>query len=377
MTHVNHLPAPHAWFFVENEAEIASPALLLIQERIEHNLQKMIEIAGGPEHLRPHVKTHKLLPLVQRQLELGITRYKTSTLAEAEMCAMAGAPDVLLAMPCVGPNGHRLAELALKYPATQFSSVVDDEETIRVLASAAQQHGVDLGVFLELDCGMGRTGIAPGQAADFLVHVIKDTPRLLLRGLHAYDGHVHDADLATRAEQCTAALAPVLAFKAKLEGDGVILREFLTGGSPTFALHARHPDRTCSPGTTVLWDFGYGDRYPDLPFLPAAVLLARVISKPGPNRLTLDLGHKSVAPENPHPRVRFEELPDATAVMQSEEHLVLETDRAHEFTIGQTLHGIPRHVCPTVSMHGEAVVVQGYRARQTWPITARNRKITV
>lgn len=370
-------PAP-AWFHVDNEAEIASPALLLYRERIEHNLKLMLEIVGGnPARLRPHVKTHKLLQVVQRQIELGITKFKCSTIAEVEMCAMAGAADVVLAMPCVGPGGHRLAALAKKYPQTQFAGIADDEETIRTLASAAQQHGVNLGVFLELDCGMGRTGIVPGEAAAFLVHVIKDTPRLLFRGLHAYDGHIHDAELSVRQEKCAVAYEPVLAFKKRLEGEGVIIKEFLAGGSPTFGIHAQHPDRICSPGTTVLWDFGYGDKHPDLPFLPAAVLLARVISKPGTNRLTLDLGHKSVAPEQPHPRVRFEELPEAVAIMQSEEHLVLETERAHEFLVGQALHGIPRHVCPTVSMHGEAVIVEGGRATQVWPITARNRKITV
>jgi D-serine deaminase-like pyridoxal phosphate-dependent protein len=366
-----------AWFHIDNEAEIASPALLLYRERIEHNLKLMIEIAGDPARLRPHVKTHKLLPVMKRQIELGITKFKCSTIAEVEMCAMAGAADVVLAMPCVGPNGHRLAELALKYPQTQFAGIADDEETIRTLASAAQQHRVNLGVFLELDCGMSRTGIVPGVAAELLVHAIKDTPRLLFRGLHAYDGHIHDAELSVRKEKCEAAFAPILAFKKQLEGEGVIMKEFLTGGSPTFGIHAQHKDRICSPGTTVLWDFGYGDKHPDLPFHPAAVLLARVISKPGTNRLTLDLGHKSVAPENPHPRVRFEELPDAAPIMQSEEHLVLETERAHEFLIGQALHGIPRHVCPTVSMHGEAVVIEGGRATEVWPITARNRKITI
>jgi D-serine deaminase-like pyridoxal phosphate-dependent protein len=367
-----------AWFHIDNEAEIASPALLLYRERIEHNLKLMLEIVhGNPARLRPHVKTHKLLQVVQWQIELGITKFKCSTIAEAEMCAMAGAADVVLAMPCVGPGGHRLAELAKKYPQTQFAGIADDEETIRTLASAAQQHGVNLGVFLELDCGMGRTGIVPGEAAAFLVHVIKDTPRLLFRGLHAYDGHIHDAELSVRQEKCAVAYEPVLAFKKRLEGEGVIIKEFLAGGSPTFGIHAQHPDRICSPGTTVLWDFGYGDKHSDLPFLPAAVLLARVISKPGTNRLTLDLGHKSVAPEQPHPRVRFEELPEAVAIMQSEEHLVLETERAHEFLVGQALHGIPRHVCPTVSMHGEAVLVEGGRATQVWPVTARNRKITV
>lgn len=367
---------PHAWFHIENEAELASPALLLYRERIEHNLQLMLKIAGGPERLRPHVKTHKLQHLIVRQVELGITKFKASTIAEAEMCAAGGAADVLLAMPCVGPGGQRLAQLALNFPQTKFSAIADDEASVRTLASAAQQHEVTLGVFLELDCGMGRTGILPGEAAAYLVHVIKDTPKLMFRGLHAYDGHIHDADLETRRARCEAAYAPVLEFRQRLIGEGVIVQELVAGGSPTFGVHAGLPDRTLSPGTTVLWDFGYGEKHPDLPFLPAAVLLARVISKPGTDRLTLDLGHKSVAPENPHPRVRFEELPDAEVLMQSEEHLVLQTDRAHEFEIGQALHGIPRHVCPTVSMHGEAVIIEGGSATQIWPITARNRRIT-
>lgn len=367
----------HAWFHVDHEAEIASPALLLYRSRIEHNLRLMLETAGGPERLRPHVKTHKLLPLTRRQVELGITKFKTSTIAETEMCADAGATDVMLAMPCVGPNAHRLARLAEMHPEVKFSAIADDEETLRTLASAAQQHSVTLGVFLELDCGMGRTGIVPGEAAAFLVHVIKDTPRLLFRGLHAYDGHIHDAELAVRQERAEAAFAPVLAFRQRLQGEGVHVAELVAGGSPTFGYHAAHTDRICSPGTTVLWDFGYGEKHPDLAFLPAAVLLARVISKPGKDRLTLDLGHKSVAPENPHPRVKFEELPDAEVLMQSEEHLVLRTERAHEFTIGQALHGIPRHVCPTVSMHGEAVVIDRGKVVETWPITARNRRITV
>ncbi|MCX6836241.1 MAG: D-TA family PLP-dependent enzyme [Verrucomicrobia bacterium] len=367
-----------AWFHVENEADIPSPALLFFRSRIEHNLQLMLKIAGDPQRLRPHVKTHKTAEIIAMQLKLGITQFKTSTIAESEMCAAVGAADVLLAMPCVGINAHRLAELALKFPDTQFSSIVDDVDTVRFLASAAQQHNVTLGVYLELDCGMSRTGIFPGDEAAILAHAIKDTPRLQFRGLHAYDGHIHDDSLDLRRERCDAAFEPVLQFRCRLQGEGIIVKELVAGGSPTFGIHATYPDRTLSPGTTVLLDFGYGDKYPaDLPFQPAAVLLARVISKPGKNRITLDLGHKSVAPENPHPRVRFEELPDAVALMQSEEHLVLETERAHEFTIGQALHGLPRHVCPTVSMHGEAYIIEGGQTTERWPITARNRLITV
>ena len=367
----------HAWYHIENEAEIASPALLLYRDRIEHNLRKMIEIAGSPQRLRPHVKTHKLGQLIQRQVELGITKFKCSTIAEVEMTAEGGGTDIMLAMPCVGINAHRLALLALRYPHVRFSTIADHEDTVRIVAAAAQQHAVNIGVYLELDCGMSRTGIVPGERARFIAHSIKEAPRLHFAGLHAYDGHIHDSSLETRRQRCEACFAPILAFRKELEGEGLIVKEFVAGGSPTFPLHAEHADRTLSPGTTVLWDFGYADRLPDMPFLPAAVLLTRVISKPGHDRITVDLGHKSVAAENPHPRVRFEELPEALALMQSEEHLVLEVEQRDRFEIGQALHGIPLHVCPTVALHGEAVIIDNMQATERWPILARNRKITI
>jgi len=102
-----------------------------------------------------------------------------------------------------------------------------------------------------------------------------------------------------------------------------------------------------------------------------------VISKPEGQRLCLDLGHKAVASENPHPRVRFLELPDANAVTHSEEHLVIETPAAARFAIGDCLHGIPRHVCPTVALYSEAWIVEDGKATQRWPITARARRLTV
>ncbi len=365
------------WFRLLDEAAIPSPALLLFRDRIEHNLRLMIEIAGGPERLRPHVKTHKLGQIVARQVELGITKFKTSTIAETEMCATAGAPDVLLAFPQAGPNIARLCKLARRFPKTSFSVVADDPTTVGALGSAALAAGVTLGVFIDLDCGMHRTGIEPGDRAAELYQWISGSRGLRAGGLHAYDGHITEPDPVARRAQCEAAFAPVLALRAKLEGMGLPVPALVAGGTPTFPVHASQTDRECSPGTTVLWDFGYGDRYADLAFQHAAVLLARVVSKPGVDRLCIDLGHKAVAAENPHPRVRFFELPDAAAVMHSEEHLVIETPRAGEFAIGQTLHGIPRHICPTVALHAEALVVEGGSVTGTWPIEARARRLTV
>lgn len=365
------------WYDFEGVENVASPALLLYRDRIEHNLREMVAIAGDPARLRPHVKTHKLAPLIQRQVELGITKFKASTIAEAEMCAAAGASEVLLAFPPAGPNITRICELARRFPNVRVSSIVDNSAAIRGLSVAARAAGITLDTFLDIDCGMHRTGVMPGPDAVALYKMISEQPGLRAAGLHAYDGHIHEADLATRTAQAEEAFAPVQALRKELEAAGLEVPVVTASGSPTFAIHAKHTDRDLTPGTTVLWDFGYGDKHPDLPFLPAAVVLTRVVSKLPGNRLCLDLGHKSVAAENPHPRVRLLEAPEAEFVMQSEEHLVIETPNAANFTIGQVLHGIPRHVCPTVALHNEAVIIENRKVVDRWPITARGRRITV
>jgi D-serine deaminase-like pyridoxal phosphate-dependent protein len=106
-------------------------------------------------------------------------------------------------------------------------------------------------------------------------------------------------------------------------------------------------------------------------------LLTRVISRPAANRLCLDLGYKSVSPDNPDPRVQLLDLPDAKAVMHNEEHLVVESADAARFNVGDVLYGVPFHVCPTVALYSEAVTVEGHLATGAWPVVARERKLSV
>jgi D-serine deaminase-like pyridoxal phosphate-dependent protein len=112
-----------------------------------------------------------------------------------------------------------------------------------------------------------------------------------------------------------------------------------------------------------------------MPFAPAALVLTRVVSKPGPNRLCLDLGHKAIASEMPQPRVEFLNLEDAKFVTHSEEHLVVETSRAAEFNLGDCLYGVPRHICPTVALHSEAVVIENGKSAAHWRVVARDRQV--
>ncbi len=364
------------WYQITNEDEIPSPSLLVYPDRVRENIRRMLARAGGPERVRPHVKTHKMPEIVHLQMEAGITKFKCATIAEAEMIAGCGAPDVLLAFPQVGPNAVRLARLIRAFPRTRFSTIADDAGLIRLLSEAAVAAGVKLEVLLDIDNGMHRSGIAPGEEALALYRQIVESPGLLPGGLHVYDGHVRDRELAARAENARVAFVPVEAFWRQLLANDWAVPRVVAGGTPSFPVHCQRPDLETSPGTFVFWDINYASKFPELDFQPAALIMGRVISKPGPHRLCLDLGYKSISPDNQYPRVELIELPDVKLVNHSEEHLAIETDRAGEFAVGQAVYGIPYHICPTVALHKEVFVIENGRAVGRWKVLARDRMLT-
>lgn len=367
------------WSGPANADEIPSPSLLLDDARMTANLDAMIRIAGSPGRLRPHLKTHKIPQIVRRQVAAGILKAKVATIAEAELAAIHGVRDVLLSLQPVGPNLQRLVRLAALFPQVLFSTVVDNPGTVAALASAVTEAGIGrvIGVFIDLDIGQHRTGILPGPEAEALAADIRGRSALQFRGLHAYDGHLGISDPEGRREACEAAYAPVDSLRTRLEASGIPVPTVVAGGSPTFPIHAGRSGVELSPGTTIFWDAGYATRFPDLPFEPAAFLITRVVSKPGPGLLCLDLGHKAVASEMNPPRAVFPSVPDAEPVSHSEEHLVIRTTAASQLDVGAVLYAVPWHVCPTAALHQEVWLVRDGRASERWTVEARARRLTI
>ena len=368
--------AANNWFRVQNEQELESPGLLIYPDRVEENIRRMIAIAGGPQRLRPHVKTHKLAEIVQRKLAAGITKFKAATISELEMLGRAEVPDALLAYQPVGPNRNRLFDLIEAFPKTEFSCVVDDALAAQDLSATAIRRRKRVRILLDIDCGQHRTGVPAGDGALELYKKLCRCSGLSPAGLHAYDGHNNQPDPGERAAECDAAFKAVLSLREEVLRLGLPSPTVVAGGTPTFPIHARRPEVECSPGTCVLWDFGYGNKLKDLDFLHAALAFTRVVSKPGPGLLCLDLGHKAIAAENPHPRVQFLNDPGAQAVTHSEEHLVIETKAAASSRVGDCWYGIPRHICPTVALYAEAVAIQNGAGEKRWKIEARSRHLS-
>ncbi len=369
-------------FQMENESSIPSPALLIDLDAVDENLRLMLRIAGDPDRLRPHVKTHKLPQLVAAQVALGITKFKCATIAEAEMTAFAGGKDILLAVAPVGPNIERYLELIRRFPKVKWLTLADDHDALLELSDAASEARLTVEVLIDLDVGQHRSGVSSIHGVRGVYELANCLPGLAMGGLHVYDGHIHQSSLKERTVACHASWTLVTKALATLKSAGCPWPvRIVAGGTPTFPIHARRrmPGLELSPGTCVLWDAGYAKKLPDLAFRHAAWLLTRVISRPQSRTLNmcLDLGHKAVASEMPHPRVVFPKMPTAKAVMHNEEHLVLRTAMSRRVHPGVVFYGIPWHVCPTVALHSECHVVRGGRVVDIWPITARARRITI
>lgn len=358
---------------ISNIDTVDTPALIIHRERVEQNIRALIEKVSDVSRIRPHVKTHKMAAVTELLMEAGITKFKCATIAEAEMLASVSAPDVLLAYQPVGPKIRRLLTLVERRMFTKFSVLVDSIEGAEQLAAVVRTNPFPLGIFIDLNVGMNRSGILPQDAMP-LIRKVRSEEKFIFRGLHAYDGHIADADPALRVKRVEEAFRPV----AELEA--VIRKEFgeavtvVAGGSPTYAIHAGRGNAECSPGTFVFWDQNYLTMMPEEPYVPALVIAMRVVSIVNAQRITVDLGHKSVASENPQPRVRFLNAPDAVAVGHSEEHMVLQVPDASPYHIGDVLYGIPHHVCPTVSMYERVSVAEGNEVTGEWAVTARNKR---
>jgi D-threonine aldolase len=313
--------------------------------------------------------------VAELMLQAGIKKFKCATIAEAEMLALAGAPDVLLAYQPVGPKLARFVELIRYYPHTHFSCLVDAVQTATAIEQHAVQEQIRIPVFVDLNVGMNRSGIYPKLAYD-LARQCARSAGLQLAGLHAYDGHIHDASLEVRRNRCAAAFVPVEELWQQLEKDGFTSLEVVAGGSPSFSVHLHRKNVTCSPGTFVYWDANYEQLLPEQPFLPAAVVVSRIISLPDVTTICTDLGHKSVASENAmDKRVVFLNAPELKPVAHSEEHLVLEAPEGHGYQIGDVLYGLPFHICPTIALYENVLVVNDCKVYTQWKNCARDRKI--
>ena len=367
-------------FTIQDTSSIVSPGLVVFRDVMNANLAEMLREAGDVTRLRPHCKTHKMGAVTKIQLELGITKHKCATFAEAEMLAEAGVKDILLGYNLVGPNIQRADDFVKQYNDILFIATADHPAPVRELSAAMESSGQSIQILIDLDSGQHRTGIAPGEDARQLYRLLDELPGIIPGGIHLYDGQNHQTDLEERRQAVLTCWNLATALRDDLEAEELSVPRIVAGGTGSFPVYASLSDRALelSPGTNTFFDNNYGKMFPDLQYTPAARILTRVISRPTNDTLTVDLGYKACASDpDVSKRVVFPDLPDAEPILQNEEHLVLRTAQASSFTPGDELLAVPGHICPTSALHKSAYVVENEEVTNNWEVSSRDRWLTI
>ena len=354
---------------------IMTPALVIYPQLVDANIEATLKMLGGePNRWRPHIKTAKLAAILRRFLDYGVVNFKCSTTLELLTACEIGAADVLLAYPVVGANARRTREIANRFPGTRISVLIETHEQSLLWRSSS------IGIFVDVNPGMDRTGISEERLAD-IVELARSSGEQF-RGLHYYDGHISAFDGADGERNAHKGYDHLMQIHQALTAAGINVGELITSGTPAspFALtYSRFEEKAIlhrvSPGTVVYNDTTSLQQLPpEYGYQPAAIVLSTVVSHPKPRVITCDAGHKSVSADAGVPTCSVIGQPRLTPLRPSEEHLPIESASDDTPEIGDRLYLLPRHICPTVNNFDEALFVVDGRVQSIERVTARGHE---
>lgn len=352
--------------------EIDTPALVVDLDAYERNLDRMAaSLAGTAVRLRGHAKTHKCPVVALHQVARGAVGACCQKVSEAEAMVYGGVRDVLVSNEVVGARKiPRLVGLARQ---AEVAVCVDDPGNVRDLDAAAQAFGVRLPVLVEIDVGMSRCGVPPGEPALALAREVASRRGLRFAGLQAYHGRAqHIVDAERRRAVIEAAIAEVRQTVDLLKRHGLVCDMVSGAGTGTYRWEAASGVYTeVQAGSYCFMDVDYAvvEGFPR-EFEHALFVLATVMSRPAADRAVLDAGLKALSVDKGMPRVHG--LADVEYQRASDEHGVLRVGgEARGLRLGDRVWLVPGHCDPTINLYDWYVAVRGGRVEALWPITAR------
>ncbi len=359
--------------------EALTPALVLYPEIVASNIERTLELLGGDaSRIRVHVKTAKLGYSIRLLVDRKIRAFKCATTLELVTACENGANDVLFAYPAMGANGRRVAQIADQFPNVRISVLVENDDQLR------QWQGTRVGIFLDINPGMNRTGIEQ-ERTDKVVSALRGIGELGLefRGLHYYDGQYGGLPWEERTRAAHAGYDRLLKLVAEIASEGFTIPEVVTAGTPTFPCSLAYPGfrgrsfiHRVSPGTVIYGDATSLAQLPrDYGYGPAALVLTRVVSQPSAGVITCDAGHKAVSADAGIPTCLVMGNRGLTALSPSEEHLPFAVaEGAATPRVGELLYLLPRHICPTVNNFDRALIVRGGTIELEEKVSARGHE---
>lgn len=352
---------------------IDTPSLVLDLDAFERNLARMVAALRGRDvRLRPHAKSHKCPQIALRQVALGAVGICCQKVSEAAVFVAAGIQDVLVTNEVMGDV--KLRHLAALARTARMGVLVDHPQQVQALAAAAQAHAVTLDVYIEVNVGANRCGVAPGEEAVRLAKQVAGSASLRFAGLQCYHGPAqHLRAPQDRAAAIASAVEAARMTRQAIEACGIAVERVTGAGTGSF-VHERDSGvfNEIQAGSYVFMDRDYGDNQRgegDVAFEHALFVRTSVMSRTSATHAVVDAGLKASSVDSGMPAVW--QRPDLRYVKAADEHGVLSTADAAALSLGDPLMLVPGHCDPTVNLYDELVCVRGGRVEALWPIAAR------
>ena len=345
-----------------------SPQLLLDLDTLDANLRTMQDACRQRGlALRVHFKSLKCGGLAKYLTSRGVQRFLCAKLNEAEVLADAGIDDIFIANEIVGPL--KLARLAKLARRARVRVCVDDADNVAALGSAARAEGVTLEVLVEVDIGMNRCGVDPGEPAVALARRVAAEPGLCFVGLQGYDGQLQMlTNPDEKRSKCVSGLSALVLTRQMIEAAGIPVEVVTGAGTGTSQYALAHEALTeLQPGSFLLMDAAYHAVRPE--FGCSLSVLATVISR-RPGWYVLDAGSKAISQDFGKPAIKGR--PDERVLKLAEEHTKVEDDGRGP-RLGERREVLPAHCCATMNLHRRCVVVRKGCVESVWEIEASGR----
>ncbi len=362
-----------------SRAELATPALVLDLDAFERNVAKMADhCKRNGLSLRPHSKTHKSLDIARAQLAAGALGQCCAKLGEAETMGEGGVGSLIVTSPVVTKRGIARA-MALNARISDLMLTVDNLDNAHALAVAAKAAGKPLKVLIDLDPGLHRTGIAPGEPVMALAKQIHADDNLILRGLQCYAGQVmHIEDFAERREKSLVAMKLLGATRDAFRAEGLPCDICSGGGTGSFDIDPEaHVLTELQGGSYIFMDKQYNDvkagNGASVPFETSLFVQMSVISNNTPGLVTTDAGFKAFSTDAEAP-VLLSGAPEGSAYFFfRDEQGGIALPKGESLALGASLTAITPHCDPTVNLYDAYHVVRGDTLVAIWPIEARGK----
>lgn len=356
-------------------AAIDTPALVVDLDAMKRNLSRMAEFAKKHDvRWRPHAKMHKSSAIARLQMQAGAVGVCVQKTSEAETMVAGGVYDVYISNEVIAPAKlARVAHLAHRVAAEsgQLAIAADSREGVNRLAAAMNEArggtaGAVIDVFVEVDVGQGRCGVAPGRAAVDLVHEIRKHPALRFAGLQAYHGRAQHLRTAQERRDVIAVAAQDVAFTRKLiEAEGVPVGLVTGAGTGSMVCEAASGVYGELQAGSFLFmdaDYAQNERDPAQPHFEHALFVKTQVISSSLRHAVCDAGHKAHAIDSGLPRVHsFDAERELEYANGGDEHGILRPAGASVRVpeIGRMLWLIPGHCDPTVNLHDHLIGVKG------------------